>query len=203
MLLDKKNAGLVIKGLALIVALAFILSMIQYVAPFLTGSSTPAGVNQQQGGVSTQQTDARAKDLEARLAANPKDFGVAKELGDLYWDTGASSLQAKDTSTAARYFSLSAVAYKKALKLAPGDTNVRTDRATALYYSGSAQEAKQELQAVLKANANHANALFNLGLIARETGDTKAARQAWERYLKVEPAGDRAAQVRQDLGQLK
>ncbi|RJQ52196.1 MAG: hypothetical protein C4521_10805 [Actinobacteria bacterium] len=200
MLLDKKNAGLVIKGMALLVALAFILSMVEYVAPYLGGGAGTQGAQQ---GVSDQRNAERAKELEARLKADPKDFGAAKELGDLYWDSGAGYVQSKDVTSAANYFMLAAQSYEKALKLQPANDNVRTDRATALYYSGDAEQAKKELRLVLKKTPSHANALFNLGLISKDTGDSEGAKWAWERYLKVEPNGDRAAQVKQDLPQLK
>lgn len=191
---------MVVKGVALVVALAFIVSMIAYVVPFLSGNQTPTGT---QPSGSDQQTQARAQQLKAQLARNPKDFPTARELGDLYWDAGASSLQSRDASKAADYFLQATGAYGTALKIDPKDTNVRTDMATAYYYSGNAARALKELAVVLKANPKHGNALFNLGLISKSTGNVAAAKAAWQKYLQVEPNGDRANQVRQDLAQLK
>jgi len=199
LLLDKKNAGVVVKVTAILVALAFVAMYALYLVQDPTqapqNATTPANQN--------AQVDARAKELEAQLARNPKNVAIAAELGDLYWDAGGSNAQSGDATTAARYFALATKAYGAVLKQRPKDANVRTDMATAYFYSGDTARALKELNAVLKADPKHENALFNLGLVSRQTGDTAAAKAAWERYLKVAPKGETADQVRKELSQLK
>lgn len=198
-MLDKKNAGVVIKVAAVLVAAAFVASYVPYLFQGSSGNVRTPG----QQGPSNQQTDARAEQLKAQLAKDPKDFSRARELGDLYWDAGGTNSKAQDATQSAKYFGLAAEAYTKALKVQPKDTNVRTDMATALFYSGDTSRARAELAKVLAVDANHPNALFNLGLIAKATGDTKTAKSAWEKYLKVAPNADNAAKVKQELSQLK
>lgn len=204
MLLDKKNAGLVIKIAAVLVAAAFIGS---YIPDFFQGGSpNPGSAPTQQGTqiqTANEQTDRRGAVLKQRLAKNPKDFETARELGDLYWDAGGTNGQAGDATKAATYFTQATEAYSQALKVKPKNADVRTDMATAFFYSGNMARARQELNRVLAQDPRHRNALFNLGLISKQTGDNKTARSAWQRFLKVEPSGENADKVRQELTQLK
>lgn len=199
--MDKKNAGIAVKGIALVVALAFILSMVAYVAPFFTSdqSQTPAPG----GGVVDQRTEQRAEQLRLALAKNPKDVATATELGDLYYDAGAQYGQSGDASKAAGYFVLATQAYSKVLKLRPGDNNVRTDMATAFYYSGNAARAIKELRTVLAADPKHLNALFNVGLISQQIGDNATAKSAWSAYLKIDSTSQKAVKVKEELQKIK
>ena len=43
----------------------------------------------------------------------------------------------------------------------------------------------------------------NLGVVMRETGDLPGAVTAWERYLEIDPNGEHAADIRQELANLK
>jgi len=49
----------------------------------------------------------------------------------------------------------------------------------------------------------HKNAWLNLGVVSRELGDRAGAVQAWERYLKLDPNGEHAADIRQEMESLK
>lgn len=197
--MDKKNAGVVVKVTAILVSLAFVamyaLYLVQDPTQVPQNSTTPVNQN--------AQVDARAKELEAQLTRNPKNAAIAAELGDLYWDAGGSNAQSGDVTTAARYFGLATKAYGAVLKQRPRDVDVRTDMATAYFYSGDPARALKELNAVLKINPRHENALFNLGLVSKQMGDVAAAKSAWQRYLKVAPKGETADKVRQELSQLK
>ncbi len=205
MLLDKKNASVVVKIAAIAVAAAFVAAYIPSLLQGWSSAPTGSGPQQQQQGapVDNKAADQRAATLRAQLAKDPKNFGIARELGDLYFDTGDNNLAARDQAKAASYYQLSAQAYEKALKLKPKDANVRTDMATVYFYSGNTKRAMKELDQVLAQQPNHANALFNLGVMAKSAKDTKTARTAWQRFLKIEPSGGRADKVRQDLAQLK
>lgn len=200
MLLDKKNAGVVVKIVALLVAGAFI-SM--YALYLVQGPSTQQPTTPGTPTTQNPQVDARAGELKAKLARDPKNIAIASELGDLYWDAGGTNAQSGDATTAAGYFQLATGAYGTVLKARPKDTNVRTDMATAFFYSGNPTRAIKELQTVLTIDPKHSNALFNLGLISKQIGDTKTAKSAWQRYLVVDPKGDNATKVQQELSQLK
>jgi tetratricopeptide (TPR) repeat protein len=107
------------------------------------------------------------------LARDPKAVGAAVQLGNLYYD-------AKQYAAAVPY-------YQQALALKP-DINVSTDLGTALYYSGRADEALTQYARSLSIVPDHAQTLFNIGIVKSETmNDYMGAMQAWERLKAKNP----------------
>jgi cytochrome c-type biogenesis protein CcmH/NrfG len=150
----------------------------------LRGSSSPAaiappmasapGVPQSAPPPSPASLDQEAQPLQDALRANPKDAAVLVKLGNLYYDHQA-------WPEAIRY-------YQQALDIRPGDPDVRTDMATAYYYSGFPDKAIDQFNQVLKKFPNYPNTLFNLGIVRRDAyKDTAGALAAWEKLLKNNP----------------
>ena len=118
--------------------------------------------------------DREAQPLLDALRANPKDAPVLVKLGNLYYDHQA-------WPEAIRY-------YQQALDIRPGDPDVRTDMATAYYYSGFPDKAIEQFNQVLKKFPNYPNTLFNLGIVRRDAyKDNAGALAAWEKLLKNNP----------------
>ena len=116
----------------------------------------------------------QAEPLVARLKEDPKNTQLLNEVGNIYYD-------AKQYAPAISY-------YKQSLAVRPDDNNVRTDMATAYFYNGDPDTAIVELNNVLKLTPDHANALFNLGIVKWQgKADPAAAEEAWDRLLKVHP----------------
>src|SRR5580765_5326932 len=63
---------------------------------------------------------ARLQELTAKIKQNPRDFDSIVELGNLNFDQ--------------RNYDDAINLYKKALEVRPGETNVRTDMGTAMFY---------------------------------------------------------------------
>jgi cytochrome c-type biogenesis protein CcmH/NrfG len=83
------------------------------------------------------------------------------------------------------------------------DATLLNDLAVALLASGrpqNQQRAKDLLEQVVARDANRLEAWFNLGLAAEATGDTTRAREAWSRYLALDPSSPWAAEARARLG---
>jgi cytochrome c-type biogenesis protein CcmH/NrfG len=56
----------------------------------------------------------------------------------------------------------------------------------------------------IAADPRHASSRFNLGVVLlHDLKDYRGATEAWEGLLTVEPAGQRADQIRQQLAELK
>ena len=150
-----------------------------------------AGAPQGQGapqGMPTQIMQ-QVRSYKAALAKNPDDLEANVGLGNLEFDSG-------QWEHAIKY-------YTRALAIDPENADVRVDRAIAYHSSGRNDVAKTELLKVTKESPRHKNAWLNLGVVMRETGDRAGAERAWERYLELDPDGEHAAAVRQELASLK
>ena len=127
---------------------------------------------------------------------------VAK-ANDLY-DQGDSAFNSQDIEGGAKLFAQAAELYAAAWAKQPGDPNVGTDWATALFYSGDIEGAVKQIAVVLKADPNFQTGWFNKGNyltheagISERMGDKKAAgkyyAQAREAFLKaiaIDPKSD-------------
>lgn len=123
---------------------------------------------------SPEQLNAMVQPMLDAARANPSDPAPLIELGNTYYDH--------------RFYPEAVKYYARALELKPADLEVRTDMATAMFYSGAADKAVVELDKVLQANPKHASALFNLGIVRMDgLNDRKGAIAAWERLLAANP----------------
>jgi tetratricopeptide (TPR) repeat protein len=124
------------------------------------------------------------------LASDPKNLRANVELGNRLYDAGRYS-------EAIPY-------YQQAFTLDSKNVSVSTDLATALYYAGRPDEALAQFDKSLSINPNHAQTLFNVGIVRRDgKNDPKGAIAAWERLLSAAPDYPDAAKVRSMIGELK
>ncbi len=127
--------------------------------------------------------------LEA-LNKDPNDYDSLVKLGNVYYD-------AKQFPNAIAY-------YERALAIHPENPDVRTDMATAYWYSGNADKAIEAMQVSLKYRPGHPQTLFNLGWVKWQgKGDPKGAVEAWETLLKANPNYPQKAQVEQYIAKAK
>lgn len=121
---------------------------------------------------------------------NPQDPKPLVEIGNAYYD---------------HHFYAEAIPYyQKALALNPDNINVRTDMGTAMYYSGSPREALAEFDKSLKIDPNHAQTLFNVGIVKRDgLKDAKGAIAAWQRLLDTNPNYREREKVKQLIEQAR
>ncbi|MGI9102482.1 MAG: tetratricopeptide repeat protein [Terriglobales bacterium] len=123
---------------------------------------------------SRELVDKAAEPMVAAIKANPKDTATLAKLGNLYYD-------AQLYKDAIQY-------YQQALKITPGNPDVRTDMATAMFYLGDADAALGEFQKSLSYRPNHPQTLFNMGIVKWQgKNDAKGALAAWEQLLKANP----------------
>jgi tetratricopeptide (TPR) repeat protein len=126
------------------------------------------------------------KMLEELVAREPGNRNAWVELGNNYFD---SDQPVKSVE-----------AYGKALALDPNDPNVLTDQGVMFRRLGSYDRAVENFIQANRLNPSHPQSLYNLGIVYRyDLQDFAKARDAWGRYLALNPTGPAADQVRAEM----
>jgi cytochrome c-type biogenesis protein CcmH/NrfG len=121
----------------------------------------------------------KAEPLLEKLKKDPNNAELLIQVGDIYKQT--------------HRFKEAASYYEKSLAVDPKNVEIRTDRASCLYYAGDVDGALAELQQSLKDDPKNANALFNLGMMRwKDKKDASGALAAWKELLKSNPTLDAA-----------
>lgn len=135
-----------------------------------------------------------AAPLLAALKADPNNYDTLVHLGNLYYDH--------------QIFPEAIEYYARALVIRPGEVNVRTDMGTAFWYSGFPEKAVAEYEKSLAVDPQHANTLFNMGVVKLEgMKDAAGAVAAFEKVMSANPspaqrmkAVELMARARQQIG---
>jgi len=128
--------------------------------------------------------------LQGILKDDPKNLKALVELGNLYFDT--------DQFDSAIQF------YARALELDPKNPDVRTDMGIMYRRKGDPDRAIAEFKKAAQDDPKHVNSRYNMGVVLlHDKADIKGAIQAWEEFLKVEPAGPRAENIRNQMEKMR
>ena len=152
-------------------------------------SSSAPTIAAPQGGapVNTQQT---IKMLENLVASDPQNRKAWVELGNNYFD---SQMPAKSID-----------AYSKALELNPNDPNVLTDQGVMYRQLGWFDKAIENFNKANAIDPRHIQSLFNTGIVYRhDLQDYVKATEVWKRYLEVNPTGETADRIREEIRQME
>jgi cytochrome c-type biogenesis protein CcmH/NrfG len=160
-------------------------------------ASTPAAAPSANSGPQTanaaevrKAADAQAGPLLEKLKADPSNAELLESLGNIYYD-------GQQFPTAIEY-------YQRVLKLHPENTAVRTDMATAYWYTGNADAAIAEFQKSLAYEPNKANTLFNLGIVEWQGKmDIEKAVATWQKLLDTNPKYEGRDKVLELMAQAK
>jgi tetratricopeptide (TPR) repeat protein len=134
--------------------------------------------------------DKQAAPLLEQLKSKPNDPALLSQIGNAYYD--------------AQVFPVAIDYYQKSLAINGKDAGVRTDMATALFYSGDIDHAIAEFDHALKDDPKNGNALFNRGIVKwKGKMDVTGAVADWENLLKQDPNYAQADQVRMYVAQAK
>jgi tetratricopeptide (TPR) repeat protein len=94
--------------------------------------------------------------------------------------------------------------YSRALKIDPGNADVRTDMAVMYRSLKEYDTAVRELREAAAKNPNHVNSRYNLGIILlHDKKDIPGAVAAWEDCLRAGATGEQAETIRRQLKELK
>jgi cytochrome c-type biogenesis protein CcmH/NrfG len=126
--------------------------------------------------------DTQAAPLLDNLKSDPSNPDLLARIGNIYYDV-------KHYPEAIDY-------YERSLKLQPANAAVRTDMATAYWYSGNADKALAEF--------NKANTLFNIGIVKWQSkNDAAGAIAVWQKLLDTNPNYEARDKVQQMIDQAK
>ena len=126
------------------------------------------------------------KQLQEEAQQNPKDPDIPLKLANFLYDQ--------------RQYPQSIEWYQKALALNPNNVNARTDLGTAYYYAGQSSEALKQYNQSLEIDPDHKPTLLNVIVVNLEgTHNLAAARKAWDRLHKLDPANPSLQSLKQKL----
>jgi cytochrome c-type biogenesis protein CcmH/NrfG len=148
-------------------------------------SAAPANVNAQPTPDQMRKmADTQAGPLLEQLKTNANNPELLGKIGNIYYDV-------QDYPTAISY-------YQRVLNIKPSNADVRTDLATAYWYTGNPDSAIQEFNKALSYEPNKANALFNLGVVQWQGKmDIKSAVGTWQKLLATNPNYENKDKVQQ------
>jgi cytochrome c-type biogenesis protein CcmH/NrfG len=128
--------------------------------------------------------------LKEILKKDPKNLSAWVELGNVYFDSNQPQEAIK--------------AYSESLKIKPDSADVRTDLGIMYRNTGEIDKAIDEFKKAAQIDPKHVNSRYNLGLVLlHDKRDIKSAIKAWEDYLRVDPASERANRIKAQLDKLK
>ena len=134
--------------------------------------------------------DVQAAPLLERLKSNPNDPDLLAKVGNIYYDT--------------QQFPAAVDFYRRALALQPSNASIRTDMATAQWYSGNIEAAVTEFNKALAYEPTNPNALFNLGIVQWQGKmDIDSAVETWQRLLDTNPNYENKQKVQELMAQAK
>ena len=134
--------------------------------------------------------DTQAAPLLKQLKSDPNNADLLAKVGNIYYDT--------------QQYAVAVDYYQRFLKLQPANTNVRTDLATAYWYTGNADGAIAEFNKTLSYEPNKPNALFNLGVVKWQGKmDVNGAVAAWQKLLDTNPTYENKDKVEQLIAQAR
>lgn len=163
------------------------------------------------GGSSGDPTPAAA--AEPVAADTSGSYSELVDRANGLYDQGIEAFNRNDAAGGEAYFKAASQVYRAAWEQQPGDPNVGTDLAVALFYMRHHDEGIKQIEAVIKQNPEFQAAHLNKGIFlqteAREASDKAAAadylaeaKVAFRKAVSIDPASDagkHAAEALQSL----
>ncbi len=204
--MDKKRAPLWIKIFAGVLAFSFILGTVIWTVDIFLYGSAPQEPAQNNLTITEEeaQFDTDARMYSNIVAQNTTDTTSWIGLGNTYYDWAVFLMQNKgDTKKIVEKLTEAEKAYTKAIELDPTNNNTKVELAAVKFYLGKLQDAKDLLDEVLSKEPDHAAALFNAALVARDLGDFNSAIAYLERFIEKNPMDQNISSAKQLLSELK
>ena len=132
----------------------------------------------------------KIEDLKETVRRNPRDLAAWVKLGEIFAEH--------------HRYREAAEAYTQALSIQPNDSDIRTDLGLMLRVLGDDDGAIEEFKKAAQNDPKHGNSRYYLGLmLIRNRAKSQEGIKAWEDFLRVEPKGRRANEVRIEIERLR
>jgi len=129
------------------------------------------------------------ENMPAEMLENlPTDYPSLVQMGNQFMDEGN--------------YPMAAELYRRALAIDGSSADVRSDFGSCLHAMGLPQRALEEFRKIISEHPDHTVAYFNLAIVFQGVGEKDSARFYWEKYLQLDPNGQRAEAARQYLKNL-
>lgn len=150
------------------------------------GGAPVTPVQPQQPQVDKLRLQREISQAEQIVKTDPSNYRAWKKLGDNYFD-----LAERKKSIAA---------YRKALAINDGDPNVWTDMGVMYRREGDFTKALESFDEAIRRGPTHATSRANKGVVlVYDLQRYAEGIAAWEDFLRLQPSGAQADQVRQNL----
>lgn len=153
-----------------------------------TASDTGAGTEQMGGPAADATVDAkRVAELRARLADEPRNIDVMRQLGETYYAGG-------DFAAAGRW-------QERILDLRPDDVDALLALGVARFNDGDLTAAEEQWQRALEIAPDTAEVHYNLGFLylSQDPPDSARAEAEWDEVLRLAPESDMAQTIRSHM----
>lgn len=138
------------------------------------GSGAQTALDQQ---AAMQDYEAALAGLEASFEANPTDWRLAAQLGDMYLN--------------GRQFDKAVIFFDRAIELNPKDPNLYNSRSLLAQYTGDSAGAVRIIDKAIELDDNFQRAWLTKGFIlAYGVGDSDGAIKAWEKAVSINPTNE-------------
>lgn len=132
---------------------------------------------------------AQLEKFQEQIRENPGDPVAYVQAGNLLYDNDL--------------FEKALEYYNKAIEIGGENADVLTDAGICHRRLGRPEKAVEYFRRARKADPNHRNSAYNLGVVLlHDLKDKEAAAEAWREFLKLEPEGERATMIRRVIDQL-
>lgn len=104
----------------------------------------------------------------------------------------------------AKDFEIAVTFFNKALDIKPKEINTIVDLANTYYENNQPDETIAQLHRALEINSKHAIIYYNLGIVYwQKKSDGSTALSYFEKFLELQPTGELADQVKENITQIK
>jgi tetratricopeptide (TPR) repeat protein len=139
---------------------------------------------------------------QRQLLQNPGDQQTIVRLANLYFDEGTEQLARNNVQSGIASLNQAISYYERALEADPESPELRTDLGTAYNRVQRKEEAIAEFMKVLEYRPDFLTAMFNLGVVHHQMGNTSAAREWYQKAAEAGPGTTMGEAARERLSTL-
>jgi tetratricopeptide (TPR) repeat protein len=173
-------------------------------APLLPGGSTTtsstATTTETTASLAAQYTP-QVQAIEASLTADPKNYNLLVEQGNLYldWANALQSAQPSESPTSNPLWGSALTYYQRAVAIKKTDAPVMGDYGISLFFSGETSAAIAAGETARSLDPTLATNLFMLGEYYATAGQNAKAIEAFQAYVKAAPTGNMVTQAKSNI----